>query len=79
MRMGARYGGLNPVTAAGLWRRIGIPRMIYGCELWQLNRHDILELEKVQNIMVRIMQGFLPGTSGSTSRGLLGLLTIEVK
>ena len=46
MRMGARYGGLNPVTAAGLWRRIGIPRMIYGCELWQLNRHDILELEK---------------------------------
>ena len=79
MRMGARYGGLNPVIAVGLWRRIGIPRMVYGCELWQLNRSDISELEKVQNIMVRVMQGFLPGTSGFASRGLLGLLTIEAE
>ena len=79
VRMGARYGGLNPVTAAGLWRRIGIPRMVYGCELWQINSHDISELEKVQNITLRIMQGFLPGTSGSASRGLLGLLTIEAE
>ena len=53
VRMGARYGGLNPVTAAGLWRRIGIPRMVYGCELWQINSHDISELEKMQNITCR--------------------------
>ena len=79
MRMGARYGGLNPVIAVGLWRRIGIPRMVYGCELWQLNRNDISEIEKVQNIMVRVMQGFLPGTSGSASRGRLSLLTIEAE
>ena len=45
----------------------------------QLNRNDISELEKVQNIMVRIMQGFLPGTSGSVSGGLLGLLAIEAE
>ena len=32
MRMGARYGGLNPVIAADLWKRIGIPKMLYGCE-----------------------------------------------
>ena len=43
-----------------------------GCELWHLDRHVVSELEKVQNITVRIMQGFLPGTTGSASRGLLG-------
>ena len=79
MRMGARYGGLNPVIAADLWKRIGIPKMLYGCELWHLDRHVVSKLEKVQNITVRIMQGFLPGTSGSASRGLLGLLSIEAE
>ena len=77
--MDARYGGLNPVIAADLWKRIGIPKMLYGCELWHLNRHAVSELEKVQNITVHIMQGFLPGTSASASRGLLGLLSIEAE
>jgi hypothetical protein len=54
-------------------------KMLYGCELWQLNRHDIVELEKVQNITVRIMQGLLPGISGSAARWLLGLLSIEAE
>ena len=77
MKMGARYGGLNPVIAADLGKRIGIPKMLYGCEHWHLDQHAVSELEKVQNITVRIMQGFLPGTSGSASRGLLGLLSTE--
>ena len=79
MKMGARYGGLNPIISVELWKRIGIPKMLYGCELWQLNRHDIVELEKVQNITVRIMQGLLPGISGSAARGLLDLLSIEAE
>jgi hypothetical protein len=33
--------------------------MLYGCELWQLNRHDIVELEKVQNITVLGYLGLL--------------------
>ena len=77
MKMGVRYGGLNPVIAADLRKRIGIPKMLYGCELWHLDQHAVSELQKVQNITVRIMQGFLPGTSGSASRGLLGLLSTE--
>ena len=79
MKMGAHYGGLNPLISIELWKRIGIPKMLYGCELWQLNRQDIFELEKVQNITVRIMQGLLPGISGSAARGLLGLLPIEAE
>jgi hypothetical protein len=30
-------------------------------------------------IMLRIMQGLLPGTSGSAARGLLGILSIEAE
>ena len=75
----ALFAELNPVIAADLWKRIGIPKILYGCELWHLNRHAVSELEKVQNITVRIMQGFLPGTSGSASRGLLGLLSVEAE
>jgi hypothetical protein len=79
MAVGTRYGGLNPTISSNLWRKIGIPKFLYGSELWQLKMKDYIELEKVQNIMVRIMQGLLPATSGSAARGLLGLLSIEAE
>lgn len=57
--------------------RNGIANMLHVCELWQLNQQDIVEIEKVQKIMVRIIQGLLPGTSGFTARGLLGVFSIK--
>jgi hypothetical protein len=30
MSLGARYGGLNPIVASYLWKRIGIPKFLYG-------------------------------------------------
>jgi hypothetical protein len=79
MSLGSRYGGLNPIIASYLWKRIGIPKFLYGSELWKLSKDDLIELERVQNIMLRIMQGLLPGTSGSAARGLLGMLSIEAE
>ncbi|CAB4026160.1 Hypothetical predicted protein, partial [Paramuricea clavata] len=79
MAVGTRYGGLNPMVSSNLWRKIGILKFLYGSELWQLKMNNYIELEKVQNIMVRIMQGLLPGTSGSAARGLLGLLSVEAE
>jgi hypothetical protein len=76
--LGYRYGGLNPIIASYLWKRIGIPKFPYGSELWKLSKNDLIELEQVQNIMLRIMQGFLPGISGSAVRGLLGMLSMSV-
>ena len=78
MSLGSRYGGLNPITASYLWKQIGIPKFLYGSELWKLSG-NIIELELVQNIVLRIMQGLLPGTSGSAARGLLEMLPIEVE
>jgi hypothetical protein len=75
--VGCRSGGINPATASKLWKRVVLPKMLYGSELWQLDRGKCLMLEKCQNIFVRVTEGLLPGTSGSAARGLLGLWSIE--
>lgn len=31
---GVRPGDLNPLLGLELWKVIGIPRMLYGCEVW---------------------------------------------
>ena len=51
--------------------------MLYGAELWTLNRMKLLKLEKVQNILLRVCLGLLGGTSGSAVRGFFGLWSIE--
>ena len=50
--VGCRSGGINPVTASKLWKRVVLPKMLYGSELWQLDRGKCLMLEKCQNIFV---------------------------
>ena len=49
--------------------------IIYDCEL---SKTDIIELERVQNIVLRIIQSLLPGTSGSAARGLLLPIEVEI-
>lgn len=75
--VGCRSGGINPITSSKLWKRVVLPKMLYGSELWQLSKQKCLMLEKCQNIFVRVIEGLLPGTSGSAARGLLGLWSIE--
>lgn len=75
--VGCKSNGINPITASKLWKRVVLPKMLYGSELWVLNKRKCLELEKCQNVFVRVIEGLLPGTSGSAARGLLGLWSIE--
>ena len=37
------------------------------------------QLEKVQNQIIKTIQGFLPGTSGTACRGLLGIWDIKAE
>ena len=57
MSLGSQYGGLNQITASYLWKQIGIPKFLYGSVLWKSRKTNIIELEHVQNIMLRIMHG----------------------
>ena len=75
--LGCRSGGINPTTASKLCKTVVLPKMLYVCELWLLNNEKCLMLEKCQNVFLRVIEGLLPGTSGSAARGLLGLCIIE--
>ena len=77
MKTGGRHLGLNPIVSLKLWKSIALPSMLYGCELWRISGKELKRLEKAQNMMVRIIQGLLPGTSGSAGRGMLGMWTIQ--
>ena len=74
--LGCRFNGMSPLVATKLWVRIALPKMLYGAELWTLNREKLSKLEKVQNTFLRVCLGLLSGTSGSAARGLLGLWTV---
>ena len=71
--LGCRSGGINPITASKMWKRVVLPKILYGCELWLLNKAKCLMLKKCQNVILSVIEGLLPGTSGSAARGLLGL------
>jgi hypothetical protein len=64
MKLGGKSFGLNPLVSLKLWKSITLPSMLYGCELWRISKKEIKRLEKAQNMLVRIMQGLLPGCSG---------------
>ena len=76
MKAGGRELGLNPLVSLKLWKVIALPSMLYGCELWRLSGKEIKRLEKTHNMMVRIMQGLMPGSSGYACRGMLGMWDI---
>ena len=77
--VGCTFNGINPLVAVKLWKRIALPKMLYGAELWTLNRMKLSTLEKVQNTFLRVCLGLLGGTSGSAARGFVGLWSIEAE
>ena len=70
MKAAGRELGLNPLVSLKLWKVIALH---IWCELWRLSGKEIKRLEKAPNLMVRIMQGLLPGSSGYACRGMLGM------
>lgn len=75
---GVRPGGLNPVCGAELWRAVGLPRMLYGAELWGgISKTDMEKLEITHKFAVKRIQGFSPTTRTEAAIGSLGFWTAE--
>ena len=71
---GARPGGLNPICSAELWRTVGLPRMLYGAELWWgLKKSDIEKLETANKFAAKRIQGLQPNTRSAAAVGSLGM------
>ncbi|CAG2221398.1 unnamed protein product [Mytilus edulis] len=50
---------LNPLTVCGLYNKIVIPAVLYGCELWNgIKPKDLRCLETFQHFIVKHIQGF---------------------
>lgn len=78
MNTGIRPGGINPIVASGAWNVMGLPRMLYGCELWwNLTQSDIDCLERTNRFAAKRMQGLSWQTRSEAAIGSLGLWTVE--
>ena len=78
MSLGARSGSMSPICDVGLWRVIGIPTCLYGCELWNaLTATEISILERVQRYAAKCIQGLAANTRTEAAIGNIGLWEME--
>ncbi len=77
LTLGVRPLGLNPLTSASLYRKIIMPTVLYGCELWNhLTKAESDELNKLQHFIVKKIQGFNIRTRSDMCESMLGLYRI---
>ena len=77
MHSAVKPNGLNPLTSANIWNKIGLPSFIYGCELWTLNSTNLCEIERVQKYVAKSIQSLPIRTHDEIARGLIGWATME--
>lgn len=78
MSSGIRPGGINPIVGANVWLTIGLPRMLYGCELWNnLTQTEIDILNRTNRFAAKRLQGLGPQTKSEAAIGSIGLWNIE--
>jgi hypothetical protein len=71
--------GMNPMVSKQLWTVYIIPRMLFGTELWQLNKTDLETLELYQRTRIKQIQGLPSRTANVAALGMLGLLPIQAE
>ena len=74
--MGAGFhgkSGIKPSIKADMWRNV-VPRLIYGLEVHNLRKKDILQLEAFQRRCLKQLQSMPSRTSDTASLALLGML-----
>ena len=72
--LGARPNALNPICGANLWLTMGIPAVLYGCELCNnLTTHEVVSIERCQRFNAKRMQGLPRNTRSEAVTGNLGL------
>lgn len=78
MSAGVKIGVINPVCGKFIWNTFGLPKMLYGAEVWSnMTESDILTLERVNRFAAKRAQGLAITTMSEAAIGSLGLWTIE--
>lgn len=64
----------NPLTLVGLYQKIVLPTVLYGCELWNnLKQTDLQVLNKFQHFVIKDIQGLKISTRSDMCESMLGL------
>ena len=75
--IGARTGGTSPISASKLYWSVAVPKLIYGCELWEVSPENLNVIEKAHDRAARMLQ-FLPDhCPGDAARNMLGWFDLE--
>ena len=71
----------NPLTLISLYRKIVIPTVLYGCELWNnLKQTDLQVLQKFQHFVIKDIQDLKTSTRSDMCESMLGMhpITCEI-
>ena len=76
--IGAKSSALNPITGCDLYRKVVIPSVLYGCELWNnLSEKDVSEINKFQHMVSRHIQDLPRLTRTDMHESLIGLIKLS--
>jgi len=76
--IGVRNNYLLPTVALSLWRKVGLPSMLHGSEIWwNLNKTELAMLEKAQCVVLKSIQCFSKRTHNNVVRTAIGQQSIE--
>ena len=71
--------GLNPAICGKLWQTYIIPRLLYGAEIWVLNRKQLERMEVFQREKLRQIQNLPERTANIAVLSLLGIPPVSAE
>ena len=78
--LGLRPLGLNPLTSVNLYKKIVVPIVLYGCEIWNnLNKNDIDIINRLQHFIVKKILGLPIRTRSDICESMLGLTRLSAE
>ena len=75
--IGTRFGCLHPSTSLKLYNAVCLPIMLFGSEIWNSTKTEVLMLERVHRKIVRTIQGLPLRCPASGLRELAGSMDIQ--
>ena len=75
--IGSRFGCLHPLTSLKLYKTLCLPILLYGSEIWNYTKTELLFLERVNRRILRTIQGLPLRCHSSLLTKLLGTSSID--
>ena len=75
--IGSRFGCLHPLTSLKLYKTLCLPILLYGSEIWNYTKTELLFLERFNRRILRTIQGLPLRCHSSLLTKLLGTSSID--